>query len=359
VPRGEPVGIPDAPDALPDPKALLGLPWSACTMRRSPGSAALASHVIVGGAPAGGQPLGGDALLVAAGTASDAIRYLLWRNHRLKVADPSVLAALGMSSARPVPVGQALLNTIAIGPDLKAAFVFNAGADGAVVAGETGKLGQVYRAGNEHFVLLDRGLVPVGEVMARLLLAGGGQAVDIPASEAGRLQPQDGARVEPAGFPVDVPPLRNTDTELPLVCASYRGVAAADGAMTTLELFDRPDARLSQASAELPSPRVGPDAVQLADRVLVPGGRGALVRVLPSPDSASTGTTRYLVVDQGIKYALPRQDTDTVQENLGYAGIEPTPVPPYLLALLPTGPPLDPRVATQFRSATGTTPGPQ
>lgn len=357
VDRGEPIGIPNAPDALPDADALLDPPWSTCTMRRSPGSAALASHVMIGGVPDGGRQLGSDALLVTAGTAGDATRYLLWSNHRLKVTDSSVLAALQIASARPVPVGQALLNTIAAGPDLAAGFVFNAGQDGAVINGEAGKLGQVYRTGDQFFVLLDRGLVPIGAVMARLLLAKGGQPIDISASEAGRVQAAGGARFEPDGFPYTMPTLRNSGVELPLLCGVYRAGGGAGGALTTIELYDRPDPRLTEASADLPPARIGPDEVRLADRVLVPGGRGALVRILPAPDAPGTATTRYIVTDQGIKFALPRQDADAVQETLGYAGVTPTPVPAYLLALLPTGPTLDPRAATRFRPATDPSPG--
>lgn len=343
VPRREPVGIPGAPDALPDRAALLGPVWSTCSMRRSPGSTALASHLLVGRAPGGGSELGRDALLVSTGTGNDAPRYLLWNNHRHRVPNAEVLTALQMASARPVLVSQVLLNSITAGPDLKAGFVANAGQPGRTVGGQPGRLGQVYRTGDQFFVLLDRGLVPIGEVMARLLLADGGEPTEISASAAGSLQA--GGRFEADGFPYDMPRLRNTGTEPAMVCTAFRGRTVSGNALTSIEVFEQPDEDLTAASAALPPARVGEDMVRLADHVLVPGGRGALVRQLPAPDAPAANTTRYLVTDQGIKYALPRQNADSVQQALGYAGVTPTPVPSFLLALLPSGPALDPEAA--------------
>lgn len=346
VPRGEPVGIPNAPDALPEPTALDGLPWTTCTMRRSPGSVALATHLLVGGEPAGGVPLGEEALLVTGGTGADAIRYLLWNNRRLKVMDGSVLAALEMTAAVPVPVDQALLNSIAAGPDLKPGYIFRAGEPGATVDGQAGTIGQVYRSGGQHYLLLERGLVTIGDTMAQLLLRSQQQTpVEISAQAAGAVQ--GNPRFEPDGFPDDIPTLRNSGTEPAMVCATYADSPTGTPS-TTIKLFGQADERLVQASANLPPARVGVDGVRLADRVLVTGGHGALVRVVPAAGTSATGTTSYLVTDQGIKYALPRQDTAVVQESLGYAGVTPVPVPAYLLALLPTGPALDPAAALRF-----------
>ena len=63
-PRGQSVGIPNLPDPLPDRWAIKAMPWSACSLRRSAGSADLATHVFVGSEPAGGESLADRALLV-------------------------------------------------------------------------------------------------------------------------------------------------------------------------------------------------------------------------------------------------------------------------------------------------------
>jgi len=102
----------------------------------------------------------------------------------------------------------------------------------------------------------------------------------------------------------------------------------------------------------------------------VPGGHGALVRLLPPP-GVTAATTVHLVTDQGIKYPLtPSQSQggqggqggqdEGAQAFLGYGGVTPTPIDPNLLALLPTGPLLDPAAALKFTtlggpSATATT----
>ena len=343
VPRGKPVGIPNAPDALPDRAALLGPPWSTCSMRRAPGSTTLASHLLIGRVPDGGSELGQDALLVSAGTGNGASRYLLWNNHRLRVPNGEVLAALQMASARPVPVSEQLLNSITAGPDLRVRSVSNAGQPGPVVEGQPGKIGQVYRTGDQYYVLRERGLSPIGEVMARLLLADGGEPTEISASAAGSLQIND--RFEPDGFPYNMPQLRNTGTEPAMLCTAFRGQTVSGNALTTIEMFDRPDGDLVAASTNLPPTRVGDDSVRLADEVLIPGGRGALVRLLPAPDAPPANNPVYLINDQGIKYALPRVNPESVQQALGYDGVTPVSVPSFLLALVPSGPALDPDAA--------------
>jgi hypothetical protein len=85
----------------------------------------------------------------------------------------------------------------------------------------------------------------------------------------------------------------------------------------------------------------------LADRVAVPGGRGALAATLLPDGAAATGVV-YLVTDQGIKYPLAGEDTDAVRTALGYAGVTPVAVPPAVLSLIPTGPALDPVLASAF-----------
>jgi hypothetical protein len=73
-----------------------------------------------------------------------------------------------------------------------------------------------------------------------------------------------------------------------------------------------------------------------ADRVVLPPGRGALVRDLPQP-GVSSGTW-FLVTDDGTKY--PIGSTDAARA-LGYGGVHPVALPPGFLDLLLTGPTLD------------------
>ncbi|WP_173166898.1 type VII secretion protein EccB [Phytohabitans suffuscus] len=55
-----------------------------------------------------------------------------------------------------------------------------------------------------------------------------------------------------------------------------------------------------------------------------------------------------MVTDQGLKYAIPQQDSDKVISSLGYGGVAPVPVPTAVLALVPTSVALDPGAAALF-----------
>ena len=130
-----------------------------------------------------------------------------------------------------------------------------------------------------------------------------------------------------------------------MVCSLHRPGAAAD-VFPTVQVHQR-----LPAGSDTPLPagdRIGPDGTRLAERIVVPGGRAALVKIQPAPGDTTAITTTYLVTDRGIKYALPRVNTIEVQSWLGYEGIAPSPVPGFLLALLPNGPVLDPELAEKF-----------
>jgi hypothetical protein len=79
------------------------------------------------------------------------------------------------------------------------------------------------------------------------------------------------------------------------------------------------------------------DGVPLADRVLVPSGKVAAVRVLGSP-TAEAGPY-YVVTDLGIRYAVPN---DQVLIALGYPPQQAVDVPAGLVSRIPAGPTLDP-----------------
>ncbi len=171
---GEPIGIPGAPDPPPDRNALLGLPWSVCgTPPR--GAGAPTTMVFVGREPAGGAALGTDSALLLSTLADDsgpAATYLVLGDRRYRVVDETTLTALELAAITPVVVGKALLNAISGGPDLRQPRIDGAGETSSrEVGGDRGEIGQVYRAGQQRYVLTREGLVTIGEVSAKLLLA--------------------------------------------------------------------------------------------------------------------------------------------------------------------------------------------
>jgi hypothetical protein len=298
------------------------MPWSVCSAPRSRDSVALATQVIVGQVPAGGvAPAATEGLLISA----DDVRYLVYRNFRLRIRDNATIAALGWAGVRPVPVGAAFLNSLAAGPDLQPVVVPEAGTQAqARVAGAAATVGRLYRAADQFYMAVRTGLVPVGAVTARLS-GGAGPVVDISPAEAGQFLAS--GSVEPPGFPTDVPDVRGPAGQFAMACAEVRA-----GEDVTVRTYARYDDSLQLAAGQAVSAGAG-----VADRVAVPGGRAALVRSL-------TGATVYLVTDQGIKYPLPR-DSGAALKALGYSGARPGDLPASVLALVSTGPALDPQAA--------------
>ena len=104
-------------------------------------------------------------------------------------------------------------------------------------------------------------------------------------------------------------------------------------------------------SAEFPLP-VGARAIQVAtrtearvaDEVWVPPSGGAVV-------VESGSVTTYLVTDTGRKYPVVNAQA---LASLGYGGAARPPIAGSLLALVPTGPALDPATAGQPAPSGGT-----
>jgi type VII secretion protein EccB len=339
LPGGPPVGIRDAPDPPPAANALVGLPWSVCSSPPASTSGAVRTEVFVGRVPAGGRPLGTQALLVStAQSGNDLPMFLLWNDHRLRINDTTTLTALDLASTAPVRIGAQLLNSITAGPDLQPVQLSGQGQTSAKdVAGRPGKIGQVYRSGQQNYVLTGSGLATIGAAMASLLTANGGTPVDITPAEAA--QALSNAKVEPDGFPPDRPQIRAVSG--PQLCAAFT-TAPAGTPPITIQVYDD-----AAPSKETGSGTASPDGALAADHVRVPEGHGALVRSQPAP-GVTAATTVYLITDQGVSYPLQDGGNVKTQDALGYAGVHPVPIPAPLLALVPLGPTLNPATARSF-----------
>jgi ESX secretion system ATPase EccB len=344
-PRGRAVGIANLPDPLPDRKAITELSWSACSLRRSPGSAEFATHLLIGSTPSGGEALADRALLVATTSAAGTKMWLLAGGLRYAVGTPA-LAPLGLAAAKPARVTSSLIDGIPPGPELAAPKVDERGSGGQFINAKGTNIGQLFEAAGQHYVLLRSGLATVGPLMLKLLLAIDTRITSIPANEATKNRSKTTPVFDPPGFPAELPPIAYTAAEPDMVCAQAATGAAAVTAkapdVVVYPRFTAPD------STEQAPARIGPDGVRLADRIAVPSGRATLVRTLSVPGDTTPNTTTYLVTDQGVRYALPRVDTGAVLASLGYGGIEPMPVPTFLLSLMPAGPPLDPAAARVY-----------
>jgi type VII secretion protein EccB len=347
LPVGPPVGIRDAPDPPPPKKNLLGLPWNVCGVRVS-GAGEPAAQLVIGRTPAGGVPLGEEALLVSTSAGNTLPLYLLWHDHRLRIADSTTLTALELASITPMQVDRALLDAVTAGPDLAALKLAGAGQPSPKkVAGQSAEIGTVYRSGQQFYVLTRTGLAAIGAVSAALLLANGKPAVEISATQAAQVL--DTTAVEPEFFPQTKPVIR-TDTSGTTLCAQFGTAAPGGRQVPALTLYGPGSEQLSLDPA-----RGAVRGGTIADQVTLAEGFGALAQALPGADSQATGTV-YLITDQGIRY--PLRDTSEVkaQAALGYEGVKPVGVPAGLLALVPTGPALDPEVARKFVAPAGQAP---
>jgi type VII secretion protein EccB len=350
IPRGRALGIPGAPDSLPDPGSLLRLPWSLCSAPRSHDETVPMSQLLIGPSPAGGTDLGSSALLAASGRAGGQ-QYLLWRPpgkglERLRLG-PEVAGLLGLHSD-PVVAGQAALDGIPPGPDLvKITLNRDGKPSGKQVNGVPADIGQVYKVDRQFYVMLntgtDTGLVPIGDVTRRLLTGKGtDQAIVLDKLQAG--DPVLTVKYEQEGYPNAVPLVYQTTSRAPATCLTYGG-AEPLSPNVSLTVYDTDYDHLPGRLKVTGDPGVTQiqRGVQSVDRVVVDGGRGALVRALPAPGATVAGTTTYLITDQGRKF--PVGDSPDVLASLGYGGVAPVPVSAALLALLPSGPMLDPQAA--------------
>jgi len=351
VPRGRVLGIPDAPDSLPDRGALLGLPWSLCSAPRSRDETVPLSQLLVGPAPAGGADLGNSALLTASGR-SGGQQYLIWRARggrleRMRLGRE--VAALLNLQGDPVVVGQATLEGIPAGPDLVRITLPKEGKpSGRSVAGIPANVGQVYQVDNQYYVMISAGpdstgLVPIGDVTRRLLT---GKGAEQPVVINGQdLAPVAlGSHFEPDGYPETVPATYQATSRAPAICVAYGGADAINPQLS-VRMYDTGYDQLPDQLKVAGDPGITQieRGVQSVDRVVVAGGRGALVRQLPTPGAIAAGTTVYLVTDEGRKFPVP--DSPNVLGALGYPGVTPVPVAAALLDLIPSGPDLDPQAA--------------
>lgn len=343
APLGAPVGIVGAPAALPVASDLTAAPWLACASQQSApdGASTAALTVEVGqdsaapGSLPGTQLTADQALLVQT---PDNTVYLLWRGERMRVATrQGVLAALGYTGDTPFPVPEGFINALPSGPDLAPPPVAGLGEPGPALSDRPTRYGQLFTGpAAAHYVLTESGLEPVTAMQYALLFgdpaiqaqAYGGQAVTAEPVGAQDLQ-NHLATATSAGLPEQPPTLVSADLSQP-VCAET--VVAASSPTYAVALLPA-DAVSGSA------PVLGPGdqaACQGADLVAVPSGRGALVRGVTGGGAA---VTEYLVTDDGIKYPLR---SPSVAGTLGYSAVPPAAVPTSLLALLPTGPSLDP-----------------
>ena len=332
--RGAMLGIPGAPDSLPAPNALSATTFTSCTRIPPdlPAAARPVATVVLGpSAPAGRALPSGAAVLVSPGDGSE---FLVTGGLRYRMAGQAPVAALGYENVPAVPVAPSWLDTVPVGRDLDLVAVPGAGSPGPAIDGRRTLVGQVLGDG-AFYLVRAHGVTPIGATEARLVLGDSANAAAYPddrpsvlTMSVAALDAAPRAGTAAPGYPSTLP--------RPLATAPNTAVCAvADGSgAVRITTSDRLPGRLTPVGTET-------DA-RVADEVSVPPGTGALVREQVGAGGAPGAL--YLVTDSGRKYPVPG---DAAAAALGYAGVRPATVSGTELALLPTGPSLDPVAARQ------------
>lgn len=347
VPRGAPLGIPGAPDALPSRKLLSRDPWTICSSRGADGTAR--SVLFVGGTGGeGGRALREDdkaqPILVVT---PDKVQYVIFKHRRHRVSDPGLLPRLVWNTQTPYPVATAFINAIPAGVDMEplASKIPNFGA--AVTSPAGGKVGQAYAVRRpaddslDYFVVTRQGALASLTRMQMELLLGSPQYQ----TAIGRTEPTNLDRGELGKFGQNLPKfipdqgeggLPDTPPNLDSVrsggvCATVTGPKGAS------EI--RVEVTVPTTSAGATGTRSA-DGTVLADRVVVRPGYGVLVSADTSPDAKSG--TMNLVTDVPARYAVPGNE---VLAMLGYGGVKVVRMPAELVSLIPAGRALDPQAA--------------
>jgi type VII secretion protein EccB len=346
--RGALLGIPGAPQTLPEPLSGDEARWAVCD---SDDGTTLTTTVVAGPAegPTSHRLIPDQTVLVAPDRgASPSAAYLLYGGRRALVdlADPAVAGALRLDGRRARPVSRALLNAIPESPPITAPSIRGAGGHGpgALSGFPVGSVLRITRAdGDEYHVVLRGGVQRVGRVVADLL----------------RLTNSHGTRTMIAVAP-DLIRATATVTELPVstfpdrVSAPVAGdptlcvrwAQARSGAVDIAVLTGGLPVAAGQTPVGLSQADGNGPAV---DAVYVPPGRIAYVQATGLSGVAARGGTRYVVTDTGARFAV---HDDTAARDLGLPPSA-TPAPWPVLATLPAGPELSRANASVARDTLG------
>ncbi|MFD5318815.1 type VII secretion protein EccB [Streptomyces sp. NPDC127098] len=342
APRGLPVGIPGAPDALPDAGELRDGAWTLCATPAETGEEPVdtALYVAVPRVPTGDAEGGGATLLVE--TEDDAL-WLLAEGRRYAV-EPGVRDLLGLPR-RPVRLPSEVVATVPEGPAITVPEPEpRAGDEPSVELPFEAVVGDVAHTDDEgvarrYFLVRPDGLAPVSELVHTLLVPEPGTDHAISFADAAAAPRTGGEPGDPA-WPEEVPEALAPERNQPVCVSTPPGSVPGDVPWrATVHLPPTmPEPEGTPPVAALDGGRLG-----LLDRIYLPAGSGAVVR---AATSGGAGGTHTLVTDGGTAY--PFASPDAV-ERLGYDPDAAPSMPTAYVALLPAGPVLDPEAAAEER----------
>ncbi|HEY3502794.1 MAG TPA: type VII secretion protein EccB [Actinocatenispora sp.] len=338
TPRGIPAGIPGAPNSLPPASAHVGAPWTLCSVpgKDVTGASAAITALTVGQASSGGTRLGAQGLLVR--DSRDQATYLLWNGHRYRITDPDKLVpALFGAQVDSASVGTALVNGVPAGLDIGPIDVPGHGSASAAVNGRNS--GDVLEAqtgsGPQYYLVFPDGVAPITALQKDIIQAQySSQPQHVSVSEATAMKRSShlvASSDEDVRPPAKVPPLHHAHADQS-VCAEVTDASGDEQVVV--------GSTVAAMSKGVRTTEVTGAGAALADRILVPPGRVAIVRSLPA-DGAGAGTFD-VVTDIGQRFPVPSAEALGM---LGYSPSNAVSMPAGLVHTIPAGPTLDPSAA--------------
>lgn len=341
VARGPLIGIPGAPEALPDAERVLRPGWTLCSRpgRSDTGEDIDESVLLVGHEPGGGRALGDAALLLDVAGSDD--QYLIWRGYRHLIRKPdTVTVGLALRTEPHARVGAELLDALPEGESIAPIELKGLGKKSTAVPRRPDvRVGQLLVAetaggGMQHYLADAERLIPISPLQYDIQLA------HEPTAKAYR-------EAEPTGIPLGLvaaneaqvapdrplavgaaPPRRpafvDSGRGAPPVCATY------DSGASVPRLQVDGDLPASERMTE--TGRATEGGTPMADEVYVPPGFAAVVEAMPSA-TAESGAL-LVVTDQGRGYPVSDKDDLGV---LGYGAVRPVRLPAGIVARLPLG----------------------
>ncbi|MFF9572541.1 type VII secretion protein EccB [Streptomyces sp. NPDC014685] len=377
IPHGATLGIPYAPDRLPDRKeAGSKKRWAVCEQPGQGGRAIQKAAFVLAERDQrkveGTNRLHGGELLYVEGPGPDRTRYIVdaaGKAYEVK-KDELLLRTLIDRDRAPQRVSAAWLDTLHKGdaidfPALPDTPGVDAGVPGRLPPGAD-KVGMVLAAKSgtrtQQYMVLPGRVAPVSDFVANLLLSSR-SLVDL--GQDGRARHVSAGAFEPGeafgqdrDWPTHAPKVVNSTSDAPgsrdTVCNVLRDVATKDGAGTLSTWAG------TGFPATLPTG---------SSSAYVTPGSGQLFRQFKGADVDSGPL--FLVTDTGLRYAMQsngdsarddsgigesgskkereqrRQEAQQAQDRLGYKGVVPAPVPAAWSSFLPTGPRLSTGAARQ------------
>ncbi|MFF8017103.1 type VII secretion protein EccB [Streptomyces sp. NPDC007929] len=375
IPHGVTIGIPYAPDRLPEAsEAGSEKRWAVCERPSAGGESiqkaalVLASRDMKETEGKGEKLTGGQLLYVAA---PDGNRYVVdasGRSYPVDKSDELLLRAVVGSEGKPQKVSEEWLRTLHKGdrisfPAIPGQVGAAAGAPGRLDEA-TDRVGMVLKASDlnsdQYYVVLPGRVAPVSAFVAQLLLFSEDLAALRQAGEAKDMSPGAIVPGKPFGtehrWPAEDPQPVNEASDAAgsrsTVCNVLRAVNAGSGT-TTLSTWAGTD-----FPVKLPTG---------SSSAYVTPGSGQLYRQFQGRETKAGPV--FLVTDTGLRYVLQsnadsgaddtgigtpakdreqaQQEAQQAQTRLGYKDVDPAPIPAAWSEFLPTGPRLSTTAARQ------------